>query len=445
MSLSTTQSPTSFADLKLSGELLTAIEKLGFTKPTRVQQQAIPAAMQYRDLLISAETGSGKTAAFLLPILQRLMSERVAGSAIGALILSPTRELARQTFLQCQQLAELTDIKITLITGGEDFKRQQGALRHSADIVIATPGRILELLEQEDADVSQLAVLVLDEADRMLDMGFRDTVLNIVGHCNTERQTILCSATLLNGGVIRLADKVLNDYQIIALNALTDEHGHITQQIVLADDHTHKQQLLAWLLLNDTYDKALVFTNTRVRAHELQGPLRGQKLTVGVLHGEMEANERKRVITLFREGTIKILVATDLAARGLDIKGVDLVINFDPPKNAVSYLHRVGRTGRAEQNGIGITLVSSVEWNLMAGIQRLLQQRFIQRSIKELAGHYQGPKKLKGSGKAASGKKKPSAGKKVATEKKIKIRDRDRKNIGKRRTPSNKDTPQNNA
>lgn len=431
----TENTPSAFADLQLNDALLAAVETMGYLQPTPVQRQAIPPALQQHDLLVSAETGSGKTAAFLLPLLHRLLALPASSTGTGALILAPTRELARQIFAQCRQLAEATDLGVALITGGEDFKRQQGAIRNNADIVIATPGRMLELLTQDDADFSRIAVLVLDEADRMLDMGFRDAVLNIVGYCNPNRQTLLFSATLMHHGVIKLADRLLKDYQTVVLNRLSDGHAQIDQQMVLADDHKHKQQLLAWLLLHDSYDKALIFTNTRLRAHELQGPLRGQKLTVGVLHGEMEAKDRKRMMALYRAGTVKILIATDLAARGLDVDGIDLVVNFDPPRNGIDYLHRIGRTGRAGQTGAALTLVTSVEWNLMAGIQRFLQQRFPLRTIKGLEGHYQGPKKLKTSGKAASLKKKQSATPKTDGAK-TKVRERDRKNIGKRRLPS---------
>ncbi|MDD2724455.1 MAG: DEAD/DEAH box helicase [Methylovulum sp.] len=429
--------PLSFAQLALEEALQAAIAKLGFTQPTPVQQQAIPPALAGKDLLVSAETGSGKTAAFLLPTFQNLLNKPTSLFGTRALILTPTRELASQIFQQCLQLAEFTDIKIGLITGGEDFKQQQGVLRRNADIIIATPGRLLEQIKQHSSDFTHLEVLVLDEADRMLDMGFSDDVLNIAGRCNPERQTLLFSATLTHYGVIKIADKVLKQHQVIALNTLHDGHSNIEQQIVLADDNDHKQRLLAWLLLNDSYDKALVFTNTRNKAIELESPLRNQNLRIGVLHGEMEHYERKRIMNLFREGIITILVSTDLAARGLDVKGINLVVNFDVPRNGIDYIHRIGRTGRADEQGVAIALVKSTEWNLMSGIQRFLKQAFIRRTIKELAGSYQGPKKIKSSGKAAGAKKKKEEDKKKPAEK-IKIRHRDQKNIGKRRVPSAK-------
>ena len=428
---------STFSDFQLHESLLTAIERMGFSQPTSVQQQAIPAALLGKDLLVSAETGSGKTAAFLIPSLQRLLSSPTSLYGTRVLILTPTRELAKQIFAQCQLLSELTPLKTGIITGGEEFKPQQTALRRNAHIIIATPGRLLEVMEQSVADFSHLNVLVLDEADRMLDMGFTDAVLGIIKHCNPQRQTLLFSATLTHYGVIKVADKVLKNHQVIALNTLHDGHSNIDQQIVLADDPAHKQKLLSWLLTNETHDKALVFTNTRNKAIELHEQLRKQNLRVGLLHGEMEQKDRNRMMELFREGIINIILSTDLAARGLDVKGINLVINHDVPRNAIDYIHRIGRTGRADAQGRAITLVKNTEWNLMSGIQRFLHQKFAIQTIKELAGSYQGPKKVKSSGKAVGGKKRVETKKKAPAEK-IKIRHRDQKNIGKRRQPSPK-------
>jgi ATP-dependent RNA helicase SrmB len=426
----------SFSDLQLDEQLLSAITKLGFEQPTPVQLQSIPLALEYKDLLVSAETGSGKTAAFLLPTLHHLLTLPSRKSGVRALILTPTRELAQQIFKNCQQLTEFTDLKTGLITGGDDFRLQQNMLRRNTEIVIATPGRVLELMDQEIPDFSNLEVLILDEADRMLDMGFSEDVLTIANSCNTQRQTLLFSATLTHFGVIKMADKLLKSHEVVALNTLHDGHRNIEQQIVLADDNDHKLKLLTWLLQNETYDKALIFTNSRIQADALRGPLRGQKLRVGVLHGEMDQKDRNRMMELFREGVVNIMLATDLAARGLDIKGINLVINFDVPRNGINYIHRIGRTGRIDELGLTIALVKHTEWNLMSGIERFLKQKFKQRNIKELEGKYKGPKKLKASGKATGGKKKTEP-KKVAAEK-VKIRHRDKKNIGKRRVPTAK-------
>ncbi|MBL6987359.1 MAG: DEAD/DEAH box helicase [Methylobacter sp.] len=424
----------SFSNLSLDEQLLSAVKKMGFEQPTPVQLQAIPLILENKDLLVSAETGSGKTAAFLLPTLHRLLTLASGKPGTRALILTPTRELAQQIFKHCQQLTEFTDLKTGLITGGDDFRLQQNMLRRNTEIVIATPGRVLELMDQEIPDFSNLEVLILDEADRMLDMGFSEDVMTIANSCNTERQTLLFSATLTHFGFIKMDDKVITNHKVIALNTLHDGHRNIEQQIVLADDNDHKLKLLTWLLQNETYNKALVFTNSRIQADILRGPLRGQKLRVGVLHGEMDQKDRNRMMELFRDGEVKIMLATDLAARGLDIKGINLVINFDVPRNGINYIHRIGRTGRVDELGLTIALVKHTEWNLMSGIERFLKQKFKQRRIKELEGKYKGPKKLKASGKATGGKSKIEP-KKAAAEK-VKIRHRDKKNIGKRRVPT---------
>lgn len=431
-----TETPLLFTDFSLSAPLLQAVQTLGFELATPVQQQAIPFALMGKDLLVSAKTGSGKTAAFLLPTIQRLVNVRSTLFGTRALILAPTRELAQQTFAQCQKLIEHTDLTVGLITGGENFKHQQGLVRRNTDMIIATPGRLLELMGEAGHDFSHLEVLVLDEADRMLDMGFSDTVLSIVDHCNAQRQTLLFSATLNHFGIIKIADKILTNQKVIALNTLQDTQHNIEQQIVLADDNDHKQKLLAWLLLNDKYDKAIVFTNSRLQATALEHPLRVHGLRVAVLHGEMEHRDRKRTMNLFHEGIVNIIVATDLAARGLDVKGMNLVINFDVPRNGVDYIHRIGRTGRVEELGTTITLVKHTEWNLVSSIERFLKQNFIRRTIKELAGKYQGPKQLKNSGKAKGSKEKPEVKKEKVV--KVKVRERDKKNIGKRRVPSTK-------
>ncbi|NOT11062.1 MAG: DEAD/DEAH box helicase [Methylococcaceae bacterium] len=425
--------PSTFASLSISEPLLEAIEKLGYTQPKPVQLQAIPVALDNRDLLVSAETGSGKTVAFLLSVLQQIISQPQANTGVRALILAPTRELAAQINECCQALIEFTDLNVGLITGGADFKQQQTRLKKTSDIIIATPGRLLEHLDQNPHSLNQIEFLVLDEADRMLDMGFSEDVLTIAEHCNQNKQTLLFSATLMNYGVIKIADKILKNYKTLALNTRHDSYDNIEQQIVLADDNDHKIKLLAWLLGNETYDKALIFTNTRLSADSLQGPLRGQKLRVGVLHGNMDQKDRNRIMALYREGVINILIATDLAARGLDVQGINLVVNFDIPRNGIDYIHRIGRTGRADAQGLTIALVKHTEWNLMSSIERFLRQNFIRRSIKELAGSYQGPKKLKSSGKAVGSKQKADA--KKPTPIKVKIRDRDKKNIGKRRVP----------
>lgn len=424
-----------FSELALHERLMLAIDKSGYAQCTPVQQKTIPLILQHEDLLVCAPTGSGKTATFLLPVLHRCLlahSENLAG--IRVLILAPTRELARQLFKQTKQFSAFTRIRTGLLTGGEDFKYQQAMLRKPLEIVIATPGRALEHLQKNSIDFDALEVLILDEADRILDMGLGEDALRLAECCNKQRQTLLFSATLNHQGIFGIAEKILRDPQTVTLNGIPQSRPPIVQQIVPADSDQHKQQLLIWLLANQNHRKALVFTNTKIRADQLRGPLRGQRVSVAVLHGDMDQRDRNRVMQLFRQGAFSVLIATDVAARGLDIEGVDLVINFDMARSATDYVHRIGRTGRAGEQGLAVSLIKANEWNLMVGIERFLGQTFERRVIEPLAGKFRGPKKLKKSGKAVGSKKK-RIDKKVAADK-TKTRQRQQKNIGKRRIPS---------
>ncbi|RRJ84392.1 DEAD/DEAH box helicase [Aestuariirhabdus litorea] len=398
-----------FNQLALNERLLKALDNLGFTEPTEVQKRSIPPALEGRDLLVCARTGSGKTAAFVLPILHRLqLSERPDAQA-RALILVPTRELARQVMKACEQLGRFTFIKADMIIGGEGFKEQRAMLRKNPEILIATPGRLVEHLEAESLHLNDIETLVLDEADRMLEMGFSEDLEKICNACADKRQTLLYSATLKRRGLSEIIASALDNPESLILDTPRKQSGDIDQQMILADDTGHKVKLLAHLLEHDPFDKALVFTNTRELADRLCGQLRGQGLPVGVLHGEMTQPERNQGMQLFRDGHFKVLVATDLAARGLDVKGVDLVINFDMPRNGDDYIHRIGRTGRADASGVAISLVCAYDWNLKAGIERYINTGLRKRQVEGLIASYKGPKKLKSSGKAASTKKRKPA------------------------------------
>ncbi len=425
------------ASFPLHTLLLQTLEKLGMKEATPIQEQAIPVILANRDLMASAETGSGKTFAFLLPTLDRLLNKPAPESGTRVLIMVPTRELGHQILKQGEKLISETRLQIGLITGGESFKYQRALFRKNPEILVATPGRLLEHLEQDTPDFRDLEVLILDEADRMLDMGFSEDVLKITEQCNKKRQTLLFSATLGHRGLRTITDSLLKEPEIISLSTVRDRHSNITQQVIPADDKLHKQRILAWLLKNETYDKALVFTNTKLQADALGPELRKEHLRVGVLHGDMTQDERNQIMGFLRQGTIKVLVATDVAARGLDIKGVDLVINFNMARSGKDYVHRIGRTGRAGEQGLAISLISHQEWNLMTGIERYLKHEFEQRTIREVAGKYKGPKKVKSSGKSAGSKKSKVAAKEETPKaKKVKQRLRDKKNIGKRRQPS---------
>ncbi|HEX7027860.1 MAG TPA: DEAD/DEAH box helicase [Gammaproteobacteria bacterium] len=430
-----------FNALPLNPMLLQALARLAITQPTPVQRKAIPPALQHKDLLVSAETGSGKTIAFLLPTLQRLLTQPDPKTGTRALILAPTRELAHQILDHCMSLASYTDFKAGLIIGGEDFKKQLSLLRKNPEIIIATPGRMRAHLDGGSAFLADLEVLILDEADRMLDMGFSEDVLHIASYCNELRQTLLFSATLNHEGIRAVAKSILKDPAVLTLNRIQDKHGDIKQQVILADNPGHKAQLLCWLLEHERFDKALVFTNTKALSGNLGEELKNRGIRTGVLHGDMDQAQRNQVMQRLHEGRIRVLVATDVAARGLDVEGVNLVVNFEMPRNGHDYVHRIGRTGRAGKKGLAISLVSHDEWNIKAGIERYLRQRFTPRTIEELEGRYHGPEKIKKSGKAAGppkskrkSKAKPKS--KSKPDDKAKQRHRFKKNIGKRRKPA---------
>ncbi len=398
-----------FTDFSLDPSLLKAVDALGFTAPTPVQQQAIPLALEGKDLLVNAATGSGKTAAFLLPLLQGLLTRKGPKEGTRALVLVPTRELAKQIGKDAERLAQFTGLKVGVITGGQEFKVQRALLRRDPELLVATPGRTLELVKEGSTLFSHLEVLVLDEADRLFEMGFVDDVLAIVASCAQERQTLLLSATL-PAGVRRLSQVLRAPTRVMLDNAREQAHESIRQQYILADDNKHKERLLLWLLQNETYARALVFANTRDMATHLSGVMRYHDQAAGYLHGEIKQDVRTSTINAFREGKLKVLLASDVASRGLDVKGVDLVVNFDMARKGDDYVHRIGRTGRAGEQGLAVSLIAPNEWNLKASIERYLNLRLESRKIKECPGTYKGPKKLKASGKAATTskrKKKP--------------------------------------
>jgi len=395
-----------FAQFALHERLLKAVAELNFVEPTPVQAAAIPPALEGKDLRVIAQTGSGKTAAFVLPLLNRLLGDGNSQQrvSIRALILLPTRELAQQTLKEVERFAQFTFLKAGLVTGGEDFK-VQAAMMRKIDILIGTPGRLIEHANAGNLPLNEVEVLVFDEADRMLDMGFAEDAQRLAEACGPH-QTLLFSATTGGNGLREMVAKVLKDPQHLMLNSVSQLNEGTRQQIITADHNYHKEQLVDWLLTNEAYDKAIVFTNTRVQADRLYGKLVTAGVKAFVLHGEKDQKDRKLAIDRLRQGAVKVLVATDVAARGLDVEGLDLVINFDMPRSGDEYVHRIGRTGRAGGEGLAVSLICHTDWNLMSSIERYLKQRFERRTIKELKGVYQGPKNLKASGKAAGSKKK---------------------------------------
>lgn len=392
-----------FNQLDLHDSLIKALNDADFVETTEVQTEAIPAALAGNDLLVSAETGSGKTLAFVLPTLQHLLSDNVDHPETRALILAPTRELARQILKEIQSLTKYNGLHAATLTGGQEVKYQAALLRKGPEIVVATPGRLVEHLKLGNLTLKQIEVLVLDEADRMLDMGFTDDLTHILEACSDARQTLLFSATLNHQRCKGFARRALNQPDIINLGIGLNEN--VAQFVVLADDVKHKDRLLVKLLNDEPYRKVMVFANTRQTATRLEGLLRFHGFRAGLIHGELSQDERNRIVNLLRQDTINCLVATDVAARGLDIDGVDLVVNYDMTRSGDEHIHRSGRTGRAGAEGTSISLVGELEWNLMIGIERYLKASFTRKKVAGLEGKFKGPKKQKGSGKAAASKK----------------------------------------
>ncbi|MDX1490125.1 MAG: DEAD/DEAH box helicase [Pseudohongiellaceae bacterium] len=392
-----------FSDLGLDQSLLKSVSKMGFEEPTAVQSETIPLALAGKDLLVNAATGSGKTAAFVLPILQRMLSSRAPKEGTRALVLAPTRELARQIAKEFEKLASYCGFKVGVITGGQEFKVQRAMLRKDPEVLIATPGRLVELVRERATLFTELEALVLDEADRLFELGFVDDIMEIIDSCSEQRQTMLFSATMPAG--VRRLSIVLTAPVRVTINTAQTAHESIRQQAILADDIKHKEKLLLWLLENEDFERALVFSNTKQQANHLCGVMRYRGQRAGYLHGDVKQDVRNATTQAFRDGKITVLIASDVASRGLDVKGVDLVINFDMARKGDDYVHRIGRTGRAGKQGLAVSLIAPNEWNLKASIERYLKVKMESRKVKELPGSYKGPKKLKASGKAATSNK----------------------------------------
>ena len=374
-----------FADLDLSPNLLRALEEIGYQRPTQVQAMAIPEALEGKDILASAPTGTGKSAAFLLPALQHLddFPRRDPGPA-RVLILTPTRELAIQVAEEARQLAQYTHHKIFTITGGISYQDHADILAKTQDIVVATPGRLMEYIEAERFDCRAIETLILDEADRMLDMGFGPVVDRLSKECRWRKQTFLFSATLEGRGVDGFTADLLNEPAKIIADPSRRERKKITQWYHRADSLPHKIELLKSILKNQA-ERAIVFVKTRERLAELRGHLETAKISCAWLQGDMPQESRNNAIARFRDGRVNVLIATDIAARGIDLPNVSHVINFDMPRTADVYLHRIGRTARAGKKGSAVSLIEAHDQKMMERVGRyvkeedeIIKERFIE-------------------------------------------------------------------
>jgi len=367
-----------FSDLGLAAELLRAVEEQGYSQPTAIQEQAIPPILLGQDVMAGAQTGTGKTAAFTLPLLQRLLpqasnSVSPARHPVRALVLAPTRELAAQVWESVRTYAQHTMLRSTCVYGGVSIDPQMKELRAGVEILVATPGRLLDLVQQRSANLSQVQILVLDEADRMLDMGFMPDLRRIIALLPAQRQNLMFSATFPDD-IKKFADQVLKApvrIQVAARNTVAELITHSAFKV----DPLRKRELLAHLVRSGDMRQVLVFTSTKLSANRLSRQLESDGFNCAALHSDKTQGERMQALADFKDGKVTVLVATDIAARGLDIEHLPHVINYELPPNPEDYIHRIGRTGRAGMSGEAISLVAPDEQDLLQGIEKMLKMR----------------------------------------------------------------------
>jgi len=410
----------SFSNFGLDKRLTASLEHLGFSEATPIQSEAIPVAMAGKDILASSQTGSGKTIAFLLPIMQRLLRQKAFSKRDArALILAPTRELAMQVYQDFKKLTGASRLNASLIVGGESFNDQAKLLRKEPDIIIGTPGRISDHLEHRHIFLQALEVLVLDEADRMLDMGFATALRHINRAADhRKRQTMLFSATIDDKAIKNLSIEVLQDAKRIEIGRATDKHQNISQTMYLADHLDHKEALLK-AVCAQPFEQMLIFTATKSDCDRLSELLTASGVQASALHGDMAQSARNKAMDDFKRTVSKVLVATDIAARGLDIKHVSHVVNFDLPKHPEDYIHRIGRTGRAGNDGQAISIVSKKDWASLERIQLLIKSSFTFSEIEGLVAKFKGikAKKVVNKAKSTAAKYKKQPAKKTKAKK----------------------------
>lgn len=363
-----------FNDLGLSAELLRAVSDQGYSQPTPIQAKAIPVVLEGLDVLAGAQTGTGKTAGFTLPLLQRLSATAPAqGRPVRALVLTPTRELAAQVGESINLYGKHLPLRSAVIFGGVSIRPQINTLRNGVDILVATPGRLLDHVGQKTLDLSKVEILVLDEADRMLDMGFIHDIRKVLALLPKQRQNLLFSATF-SEDIKRLADGLLNAPTLIEVARRNTAAEGVTQ-VVHHVDKKRKRELLSFLIGSRNLQQVLVFARTKHGANRLAGQLEKDGIRSAAIHGNKSQGARTKALADFKKGAVRVLVATDIAARGLDIDQLPHVVNFELPNVSEDYVHRIGRTGRAGHEGAAISLVSIDEHKLLSDIERLLKRK----------------------------------------------------------------------
>ncbi|MCL1143431.1 DEAD/DEAH box helicase [Shewanella gaetbuli] len=381
-----------FSDFSLDKRLLDTLKHMGITDPTEVQQQALPIALAGKDLMASSKTGSGKTLAFLLPAMQRVISTKALSKKDPrVLILLPTRELAQQVYAQLRLLVANTQYKAMSVLGGENFNDQAKGLARDPHFIVATPGRIADHLAQRHLYLNGLELLVLDEADRMLDLGFAPQLKAINDAADHKRrQTLMFSATLDHKSINDIAATLLKTPSHVAIGASYSEHKDIEQKMFFADHLDHKQAILTHILKQPENKQTIVFTATRADTERLATLLAKEGFSTAALSGDLKQSARNQIMDQFSRGQQQVLVTTDVASRGLDLVNVSLVVNFDMPKFAEEYVHRIGRTGRAGAKGVAVSLVGPKDWQSFLQVQLFLRKEFQFSAIAELPAKFSG-------------------------------------------------------
>ncbi|MCH8327328.1 MAG: DEAD/DEAH box helicase [Candidatus Marinimicrobia bacterium] len=365
----------SFNDLGLKAELMRAVSAQNYSTPTPIQVQAIPAILQGKDVQAGAQTGTGKTAAFTLPMLQMLdNSSNGSRHHPRALVITPTRELAAQVHESIRTYGKYLPLRSVVVFGGVGFRPQADKLKQGVDVIVATPGRLLDHAKQRTVNLSKVEFLVLDEADRMLNMGFMPDVRRIINLLPKKRQNLLFSATYVPE-IQKLADSLLTDPARIEVSPKKNAATDLVTQVVHPVARSKKRALLSHLIRTEKWDRALVFTRTKRGADRLTKQLVREGVSTQSIHGDKSQSARTKALADFKKGKVRILVATDIAARGLDISELPRVVNYDIPQVPEDYVHRIGRTGRAGSNGMAISLVCSDEGELLTAIEQVLQQQ----------------------------------------------------------------------
>ncbi|WP_201574765.1 DEAD/DEAH box helicase [Psychrobacter sp. H8-1] len=366
------ENQVTFKDLNIAKPILSALDRSGYTNPTPIQAQAIPFALDGRDLLLSAQTGSGKTAAFVIPVLDRLSRATSFDKLTKALILTPTRELAQQVHDSVRTYSkDMRGVFCVPLVGGAPYNGQITALKKGVQVIVATPGRLLDHINAGRVDLSNLEVLVLDEADRMLDMGFADDINDILKAAPSNRQTIMCSATW-DGPVGKIAASFTKNPERVSIKV---ESAHIDEKVYYCDDFDHKNRLLDKIVCQPEMEQIIIFAATKRSTEKLAKSLQEQGHKASFLHGDLPQSKRNRIVQDLRNGKCKILVATDVAARGLDVPALSHVINYDLPRQTEDYVHRIGRCGRAGRTGVAVSLCSMDDRPQLNAINRYLDRK----------------------------------------------------------------------